>query len=380
MDEGGYFPAPMEGVIMAKGFPDLALIEKCHKSRRDGVSKRTVFPGSEDKQNFAIKPHELFIGYKNQNNNYSNDRSAVLGVTAVPGLEFTDTDPEVLMSKFVFFGVPSDEWYYQGESMYNTDSLDHGFGLIIHGKCTINNTWHSDITAADYVAWRLPPTQSGDPGTKKTDMRRTIDNGLNPMINRNRAGTPFGKPVWQLEKYDPLDFTFQLSGTFWALDKTMDAGGILDMSKTDYDTNKNNYTMVQQEAFCWAYGIRSLMLHTMITIKESGFLGLTQGNVDDTFVNAQKNALGLVDGKLNNSLVQILRRVFRDNCIPGSEVSYNGNTSSATEILDNTMSMLTGGTCIAMMSKMSRIIGKAVSSAGPGKSLDVVLTGARLGI
>ncbi len=380
MDEGAYFPSPMEAPIMAKGYPDLALMETWHKGRKDAMQK--TYSGGNDKANFAIMPHELLIGLRDQKANYTNDPAGQLGITAVPGAA-QNANIEQEMERYYFIGVPTDEHYYQGESMYNTDSLDHGFGVQIAGKCTIINTCDSDITPGDYVAWRLPATEAGDPGSDKyKNDRFAIDTGLNPITSRNRMGTPFAKPVVQLEKFNPLDFTFQLSGAFWALNHPESEGGVNDVTFEFYEKHANDgkLSQVQQEAFCWGVGLRLIALHAIPSANQEA-IAKTMGLLE--------NDGGKKAGVMTDDALTFIKSVFGRNVVPGDNDDYKdrkGDWNSITPkdkvnyLLDNTLFFLTGGISKAMMLKLSRVIGKAASSAAPSKSLDVVLVGARIGI
>ena len=263
--------------------------------------------------------------------------------------------------------------------MYNTDSLDHGIGAQIAGKCTIINTSDSDITPGDYVAWRFPPTTAGDPGSKKENDRFAIDTGLNPITSRNRMGPPFEKPVIQLEKFNPLDFTFQLSGAFWAFDHTVSEGGVKDLTFDEYNTKHDELTLIQQEAFCWGVGIRLIA-----TAQETEQVEFAKGC--GLLDNKDKNTKA---GQLTDSGLELLKSVFGRNVVPGDNLKYekrkgdwnsDKNEEKVNYLLDNTLFYLTGGVSKAMMLKLSRVIGKAASAAAPSKSLDVVLVKSGIGI
>ena len=370
--------AAMEAPIMGTAFPDIDMMERCHKARRDGMKLAASYGGSEDKNNFAIMPPEVMIGKKDQKANYTNDTSAELGVTAVPGLWYGEGDIEIIMRQYYFIGVPTDEWYYHGENMYNTDSLDHGIGVLKSGKITIKNTYCADISAGDWIAWRFPRTRDGDPGTQNAgnkNGRRTLDNGLNPRktSTRNR-NAPFEKPRVEIEKFNPLDFSFQLSGVFWTLTRTVEKGGIMDMKMQDYLDTPNRFSTIQQEAFNWATGLRTIAV------------------INDDPANQEQLSLelGLYGAKegITDDALTFLKDVFRRNTVPGQNenIAYitgswgNNNDTKLDYLKDNVLTMLTKGISGNIMSKLSRVIGKAASSAGPGKSLDILLIGARLGI
>lgn len=380
MNEGAYFPSAKEALITGKAFPDIQSLDKWHKTRKDGFAKMHTYPGSEDKSNYAIMPHELLIGYKEQKNNYTNDPAAQLGFTAVPGLSYNTADPEILMDNFYFIGVPTDEWYYNGENMYNTDSLDHGIGVQIAGKCTVINTSTSDINPGDYIAWRLPPhTNIGDPGDNSKDANRrnfvSVDNGFNPMVSRNRMGTPFGKPIVQLEKFDPLNFDFQLAAAFTILTNPQYKDKF-DM--TTFNDNPNQYSLVEQEAYSWGLGIRIIALISNAIIQNDDF----EKN-DANLINNAK-ILGLIkDDALidTNKIEKIYQNIFRHNTVPGKNDKFmKTKNDNLNKLLDNGLYYLTSGVGKAMMLKLSRVIGKSASSAAPSKSLDIVLVGARIGI
>jgi hypothetical protein len=384
MDEAAYFPAQKEAPIMGKGFPDLAEIEKNHRTRKDGMSRIKSFPGSENKDNYAIRQHEIFVGKKDQRFNYTGDLSAQIGITSVAGMEYGELDPEVLMSQFRFIGVADDEWSYNGENMYNTESLDHGFPVQLAGKRTINNTSGGNIGSGDYIAWRFPATRYGDPGSQKLgyDFRSSINTGVNTYVSRNRAGTPFDKPVIQIEKFNPLDFTFQLSAAFWAFNNPVTSGGISDMLMDEYLRDPNQFTMVQQEAFSWSLAIRTMIVLNETNDKARKDKAVELGLLKDT-VNATEA------GQITTKALELFKEIFRRNTLPGANDNVKhkgGNWNSPKKadkldfLYDNVMHYATGGTSVAMMSKLERVIGKACSSAGPSKSLDIMLMGARIGI
>jgi len=357
---GRFAPLPAQAPITGKGLPDSRAIESHRRSGQDGNTQNVAYPGATDKDNFFIMPGELLIGKKAQNNPYANG-SFEIGITSVAGMPIKEKNLESTMRDWYLIGVVTTEWELEGENMYGQEALDHGFGFQRAGSCTINNNSAEDIYPGDWLEWTFPKhNQISNKGLKK---RIEIDNGFNPLSSRNRMGTPFKKPLIEIKRFDPNDFSLNLSAYTWQYKHLISEGGCSDMTFDQYENHKDLYSSLQLEAFAWTRGILCIS-HT----------------VNDKAVDFMDNGGKLVDkkGKSLNDVV-VLNNLFE-------QFDFQSSTSVPTVGFGDTkyaqqqaLNLLTAGVCGTAMAKMSRVIGKAMGGARPSESLDMVLMSLKIG-
>lgn len=346
--------------ITGKAQPDL------HSLRlRGNTSGRVAFEGGTIPTNLSIMPGELLVARRNcRNTAGAYGRTMQCGFSSVAGITIDDKNPEELMRELIFLGVAKSEYQYEGDSMFGTDSMDHGIGYLISGSISINNWGNEDIHAFDPIGIRLPPYLQGDPRSQGGNSgRNTIDTGLNPVKHYNRIGTPNGKQLMMIEKFDPCDFSFQIAGSFELINRTKSQGGIKGITNEEFfvrsDDMIRKMDTAQEEAFGYIWGFLTVA-------------SIANPNVD----------YGVGTGTITVEGLQFLRALFGRNVFPGSNPGFevdragdlNGSAADKRRYFqDHVFDLVCGGVAGSMATKRSRLIGTAISSAKPGQTLDVMI-------
>jgi len=365
-----YSPLISQAEITGKGQPDLWSFNQRRLNSGDSMTLKDSYPGGDRDENLAIMPGELVVGFRKQAaHNSFHGRSQEAGFTSAAGLYYGDKSAEALMRDMYFMGVAKTEYQYGGDSLFGTDPMDHGFGFLRAGSMSVNNNSNDDVCAGDILAWRLPPTRNGDPGTQGMYAPSSIDSGLNPRHSNNRTGTPYGKPLIQIERFDPSDFSFQLAGSYSLFDKPASQGGVSDLGLKDmFGDKRKQLSSLQEEALGWKCGL----LMVVARARADG----------DNFIKD----INLVDGKLSADGRSILDAVFLRNAPPGMNQAAIGNTNySALQpgnydfYADHLFDMLCGAVAGGWYAKTSRIVGKAMGNAKSGQTLDVMFSHFKVG-
>jgi len=358
MRQGRYAPLPAQAPISGKAQPDLLLIEKNERNEGDHTVHMTKYSGGNDKNNFFIMPGEILIGRIEQNNHYSYG-NIEMGITSVAGLNVENGNVEAAMRNFYFMGVVTTEWEYGGEGMYGTEPLDHGFGFQRAGSCTINPASGQDIPAGVWLEWTFPT----DPkiGLRKNGIRRRheLDTGFNALISRNKAGTPFGKPVIPVKVFDPDDYSMQMEAYYWSMQNDHEQGGCKNMTWDDYDNRKHKFNDIQLEAFAWTRGLLCVLKH--------------KGNATTS------TKTGVLEANDIKELQVIFGKFNYDTAIPDVVNPSDLDEVSRHRCQVRALQLLTSGVCATAMAKMSRVIGKSMGGARAGESLDIVLMSLKIG-
>lgn len=366
---GRYSPLVSQAEITGKAHPDLH--EFAHRKAMSGDTQylEKAYPGGDHKEDYAIMPGELVIGRKKRAGHGSyNSRTFEAGFSSVARLNYGEYhSTEGLMRDFYFMGVAKGEYQPDGDSLFNTDPMDHGFGFLRAGSISINNNSPQDIHAGDIIGWRVPPTPGGDPRSQGNGgVARSLDTGLNPRVSYNRTGTPYGKPLIQIERFDPTDFSFQLAGAYALFDKPAAQGGINDLGPEVLFGDKTNLSSLQEEALGWKWSL--VLMHQLAT---------GQPSWNDAVAAVKANA------KLGGDVRAFINNCFLRNVMPGENtpainaVSNNYSNLKVGQVAfyrDNLFHMLCGSIAGAWYSKASRIIGKAMSHAKSTQTLDIMVS------
>lgn len=378
MLQARYSPIVSQAEITGKAQPDLIAFNQRKQNAGDARTLAQSYPGGDQDGNLYIMPGELVVGQRKRHalGTY-HGRPGETGFSSVAGLYYGDKSPEALMREYYFLGVAKTEFQYNGETLFGTDPMDHGFGFLRAGSVSINNNHNEDIYAGDILAWRFPPTRAGDPGTQGSGrLGTTIDTGLNPRASLNRAGTPFTKPLVQVHKFDPSDFSFQLAGAYECFRTPVGQMGIQGLSPKDLldPLKRSKLTSLQEEALGWAYGLLMVACRANPNQVE-GQANWSQWTGNGTTLTAEGLAA--------------LDRIFLRNVIPGQNIPViqainGGNLSNLDKTsynyyADNCLYMICAGVAGGWYAKASRIIGKASSNAKPTQTLDIMVSHFKVG-
>jgi hypothetical protein len=360
MLQGRYNPIPTQAEITGKGQPDLFSFRQ-----RADTQGLNAFPGGSVETNLWIVPGELLVTRRNARNTTGGyGRTFQTVYSSLNGVVVEDNNLEAAMREVCFAGFAKSEYEYGGESLFGTDPLDHGFGFIYHGSITTINTGSGDLYAFDKLCFRIPSLPNGDPRSQGTNAGRVIDNGLNPLNSNTtrRLGVPQGKILFQLERYDPTDFSMQTAGCFELFNKPKINGGVKNVTLREWFDKSRKLTPLQEEAFAYSRGL--LMIASM-------------GSNDP---EATARNWGLFGPELTAEGQEKLGEIFGRNVFPGRNganaggefpTSYAGDEFAYTK--DHVFDLLLGGLYGSIHAKEERICGMALSSAKVNQSIDIMV-------
>lgn len=353
MQNARYNPMIPQSIVVGKAQPDL------HSFReREKVQGRKAYPGGTVPANLAIIPGEILLARRNcRNTSGAYGRTSQCAFSSLSGITLDDKNSEQLTRSLMFVGIAQNEYMYGGDNLFGTDPLDHGFGFIFSGSFTTVNTGHTDIHAFDKLCWKVPSVEP-EPRSQGVNGPNGIDNGFNPLKRpENRIGVPGQKVLVEVERYDPKNFAMPIANTFDLIRRPRLQGGILNVTPQDYFNSANYLDTAQEEAYGTVWAI--------LTVAK--------------FANPVGD-YGLNDGVLTDDAIQLLGRVFGRNVFPGSnvpnEANRKGDLSDQDKTLffqDHVFDLWFGAVGGAMAAKQDTIIGTALGSAKPNKSLDMVI-------
>ena len=365
-----YSPLISQAEITGKAQPDLWSF-----ARRQGVSDDPMckaYPGGDHKENLAIMPGELVVGYRKRRGNTSfHGRSQEAGFSSVAGLPQADHQSiESFMRDLYFMGVAKTEYQYGGESLFGTDPMDHGFGFLRSGSISVNNNSGEDIYAGDILGWKVPNFRNGAPRTQGNNQPLSLDTGLNPRYSNNRTGTPYGKQLIEIERFDPSDFSFQLAGSYALFDLPASQGGIQDLGPEELFSDKKMLSSLQEEALGWQYGL--LMAYAR---------GLTATGGD-----GKKWFEDNAGDRLSDEGREVLNAMFLRNVEPGQNGmaiadfgDFNNPRNTYKFYADHMFDMLCGAVAGGWYAKASRVVGKAMGNAKNTQTLDAMFSHFKVG-
>ncbi len=319
-----------------------------------------------------IIPGEILVARRNCRNGAGHHgRSAQTCYSSNAGIPTDEKSLEAMSRDVVFVGIAGSEYMYGGDNLYGTDPMDMGFKFLISGSYSIINNSGYDINAYDILAFRLPPTGRSEPRSQGGARNAgSIDTGLNP-VGVPQVGSPTGKPVFMVERFDPCDFKFQTAGCFDLFSKRKAQGGIQGFNARDFfapnvrDTSRN-MTTLQEESFAYAWGTLTV---------------LAQGS-ENPMETARSYGILSNDGIISAVGIQALGRLWGRNTFPGSnrdhendrEGKMDGTESERWRYLtDHVFDLLLGGLAGSIAAKKARIIGTAISSAKFLQTLDIAI-------
>lgn len=351
LDRARYSPVYRQAEITGKGQPDLHSFAQRKQNMSDHVRMAKSYPGGDQDQNLFIRKGELLVGEKNNRSQFE------VCFSSYNGLYYGDKPIEALMRMYSFKGVATGDWDLNGEPMFGTESLDHGFGFLRAGSDTIVNNSEEDLFGGDLVAWQFGAVDGGKSGGGEGEPRRLVDNGLNPWASQNKEGTPLGKALIQIKRFDPMDFSYQVAGAFALFNKSKIQGGIRDVSLRDFMAAEKDKELstLQEEAFAMNKGFAILIAIGMLE------MGAANGRTFDE----------LVDEISNNE--NVYRRIL-DRNLPNNRAAIAANENAGITTAKYTIDILYGGIFNAAYAKMSRIVGKVMRSSKAGSSVDIMFS------
>lgn len=354
MQNARYNPMIPQSIVVGKAQPDL------HSFReREKVQGRQAYPGGTVAANLAIIPGELLFARRNcRNTSGAYGRTSQCAFSSFSGIATDDKNPEQLHRSLIFVGVAQNEYMYGGDNLFGTDPLDHGFGFIFSGSFTTVNTGSTDIHAFDKLCWKAPSFgMDYEPRTQNNNGPIGIDNGMGPLKRpENRIGVPGGKVLAEVERFDPRNFAMPIANTFDLIGKTRLQGGISDVTPEDFFNSARPLDAAQEEAYGTAWAILTIA----------------------SFANPAVD-YGLAAGVPTVVARELLNNVFGRNVFPGSNPGFEGDrqgnltTEKAKFFKDHVFDLWFGAVGGAMAAKEEMVIGTALGSAKPNKSLDMVV-------
>lgn len=373
MFQSRYSPVAVQAEITGKMQPDLHSFKQRKALSGNSECRRLTYDGMDSDGNLSIMPGELVVGRRLKNGtgrSYGSPQET--GFSSVAGLYHGNKSIERLNREHYLLGAAKGEYQYQGDNLFGTAPMDHGIGFLRGGSFTINNNSWVDFNAGDLVAWTFP-NYGGNPRDQGMgNGARDVDNGLNPRASANRAGTPIGKPLIQVEKFDPSDFSFQLAGAHQLYTTPGSQGGVSDVSIFDLEKEDRNMSTLAEEALGWAAAC------ILIASRGVEFANPNPG-AGKVFYDDMIDR----EGKITDAGKRFLNSVFLRNTIPGSNNNAVGNftndyrglaPNSYEYLVDNMFNLFCGALSGAWNAKASRIIGKAMGNSKSTQMLDLMFS------
>jgi hypothetical protein len=244
--------------------------------------------------------------------------------------------------------------------MFGTDPLDHGFGFLRAGSDTIVNNSGEDLYGSDIVGWQFGSIDGGRDYSNQQP-RRIIDTGLNPWAGQNKEGTPLGKALIQIKRFDPMDFSFQVAGAV-----TRVQGGVQGVTLKDFlaPEPEKELSTLQEEGFALQHGIAQIALqHEVRRREKNGDAPMTKNEIDEFYKSILED--------------KVFYARILDRNIPANDAAVDFNRSNrgvGENYAKYTIDILYGGIFNAAYAKMSRIIGKVMRSSKNGASVDIMFS------
>lgn len=363
-----YAPVAVQAEITGKGQPDLQEFNHRKATAGDTYTAQKSYPLGDGDVNLSIMPGELLVARRTYKTGIAGQGEAVF--SSVAGM-YCETSVEALMRQHYFAGVAKSEYQLGGDNLFGTDPMDHGIGFLRAGSMSTLNACAEDVHAGDLLAWRFPESANlPDPRSRGAD--RAIggpDNGLNPRKIRRMQGIPLGKPLIQIEKFNPADFSFQLAGAHALFNKPAAQGGIQDLGTKDLMDPHKKISPLQEEALGWSRGLLAIVATAMEHLEKDKGVAFAK-------------ATGLMETELTSTGQEILNAIFLRNTVPGTNNGAINQVNIKTpfgQIQDHCLSILCGAIGGAWHAKASRIIGKSMGNAKAGQTLDVMFSHFKIG-
>jgi hypothetical protein len=349
-----------QSIVVVKAQPDL------HSFRqREKTQGREAFDGGTVPGNLAIIPGELVFARRDcRNTSGAYGRVTQCVFSSFSGITTDDKNADQLTRGIEFVGVAQNEYMYGGDNLFGTEPLDHGLGVVFSGTFTVTNTGSTDINANDKLCFKVPAFPRGEPRSQGNNGPLGLDNGLNPLRRiDNRIGVPQGKVLPEIERFDPCNFAMPVAGSFELIGLRKAQGGISDVTPTEFFERNNDprrdLTSAQEEAYGAAW--------TILTIASVANPGVDYG---------------LSTGVMTDAGRELLKNVYGRNVFPGSNPGKEGNRKGSLNgsaddrrkyFIDHVFDLMYGSVGGAIAAKNATIIGTALGSAKPNKSLDMAI-------
>lgn len=356
MQRARYSPVLRQAEITGQGQPDVHSFLQRKANMADHVRQSKSYPagGGDLDQNLFIKTGELLIKEKKNRDYYERCFSSY------NGLYYGDRSSEALARQYTFVGVATGDCEVGGENMYGTDPMDHGFGFLRAGSNTIVNNSEEDLYGGDIICWQFGKH------TDDSKPKRLVDNGLNPWAAQNKEGTPLGKALIQIRRFDPMDFSMQVAGAFSLFDipKSHPMKGISDLNLSDLlrPEKEKELTSLQEEALALKHGIAQIVMQGCLVLNR----------VQEFQVAVDTNNMNEMYETILNT--PFLWKKILDRNIPNNQIAVDLNAAEQLLWAKDTINILYGGIFNAAYSKMSRCVGKVMRSSKAGNSVDVMFS------
>lgn len=387
LTQGIYDSESPQGAIAGKGFADHDEFDQRAANCTNGHRAARSYGGGENPANLHILAGELSIGRCDGNLYVTSGEANERGFTSLSGFYYGGySSLEVAMRFHYFQGLVTSEYLVgsdtQGESGYAFNRAGTG--------STVNNG-DGDIYAGDLVEWYFPDT---------TFMRENPHRpaGVDPRLAyQNRAGTPAGKVLVCVRRFDPYKFHTCLTGAWNLISRNPTPRVFTDLYKKVGMSDATNMSSMEEEALGLQnalLAIGMLMFNGLADVpgdnlqEKAQSLGLwtAQGLPDATEAtkNLRKRVLGpvfrahITNTTERNDANQALVDAFVLPLDQFKRYTEEGNetvdpAALLAKLLQDPLGMLMGAVTSAQQARRSRIIGKAMSSAARSDTLHLMI-------
>lgn len=394
LTQGLYDSESPQGAIAGKGFADHDEFDTRAANCTNGYRAAGSYGGGENPANLHILAGELSIGRTDGNLYVTSGEANERGFTSLSGFYWKGYvgGLEAAMRFHYFQGLVTSEYLVgsdtQGESGYAFNRAGTG--------STVNNG-DGDIYAGDLIEWYFP-----DVVDVREDPHRPA--GVDSRLAfQNRAGTPAGKVLVCVRRFDPYKFHTCLSGAWALISNPPQARVFTDLYKKVGISDATNMPSLEEEAL----GLENALLAIGMLIARQinrGDLGINRNMGPQDM--AQALGLWTADGlpqvaEANRNLrKRVLGPIFRSHIVNATDrdranqdllaalgaitpedfaarIKEGQETRNPAALLAklcaDPLGMLMGAITSAQQARRSRIIGKAISSAARSDTLHLMI-------
>lgn len=415
MQESLYQSDTNQGEITSKGLPDHDEFARRRNNAALPAVAQGCYPGGENPQNLHIMPHELVVARRDGNCYDMGNEPNQQVFSSLSGFYHKGYGSiEAAMRNHVLAGI--------AKTVYKVDSYDQtesGVTFYVAGSGSIVNNGHGDIYPGDWVEWYFPDTYESL--LARPDRNRPA--GIDPrIVYQNHAGEPNTKVLIEVRRFDPRNFSTCLAGVWSVITRPANnthmpddgIGGLTyeRLQHTRGHADAVNLETLQEEALGFQnsiimmaalmgrfmVNIHELDLTTMSVQKICEYYGLwtdrALGDKDDTKAAQRAELLSIVfrsylTGKWRRTADNVLMRLLVDGQIPTGpnadgvpegefKAALKGHYASDSKqmtyrLAADPLGILMGAVTSAQQARRSRILGKALSSAGQSETLHIML-------
>lgn len=368
--QGMRTPIMSMGVIAGKVHPDTGHIQQCMANADDPNIAKECYPGGGKDVHHDILPGDFSIGEKCVRD-FSNGFNE-LGFVAVNGLYTGNYNTHrEMQSNFYPQGVAVTECR-TSNPMDNpmAQDPDHGYAIVKAGTVPTLNNGPYTLYPNTFVSLRFPPSNLFDKQAETTGDIKFGDSN-----HRARTGTFPGQLRPELVPFDYTDFAIHYDSAYHLMGIPQSKGGISDISFADvlrkrkaYVDDSSQFSCEAEEAVGHYYGALNFAKAMLEELQAKG------KSVADAKATLDKFASNdAADIKEVNTLVRSIFLRAYPTSIQNAGAQKPDMQTAEGQLRALGSTFHSGHVMGNHYDKVSWVVGKAMSSAGPSETLDLLL-------